>query len=45
MTLEVIAYNEIADLCYKKYGVNGMVMINGEITGNNINIKEIEKIE
>ena len=41
--LEAIAYNEIADLCYKKLDIGDTVVLYGNIVNNNINIKEIEK--
>jgi len=41
--IEIIAYNEKADYCIQSLKTSDIVFVYGEVTGNIVNIKEIEK--
>ena len=41
--LELIAYDDVADFCFRELIKNDMVSINGKITNENVEIYNIEK--
>ena len=43
--IEAIAYNEIADFCFKEYEKDDTIILNGKINDNIIEIKEINSIK
>ena len=41
--IRIVAYDDIADFCYSKFNKDDMVVINGKIRNDNIEIYNIEK--
>ena len=44
MEVEIIAYNETADMCFREYENGNLVIVNGTIKNNDVIIYEIQTL-